>query len=759
MTVAAVEDLRERLEPARRALTHRRVWPFVQSFGLILLAWVGLRLALRSQPPTTGVFVYGGIIGVLYALVAFGLILVYRATRIINFAQAEMGASAGVLGALLIKVDHVPYIPALVIALAAGALSGFLVEVLVVRRFRAAPRLVLSVATIGVALVFSALQLLLPFWFGVIGGGKGGVPTINSSPPQTPFSGLHFRIDYIVFNANFIVIVFFGVVALLALGAFLKFTDIGLAVRAAAENADRATLLGIPIGTISAIVWSLAGMLSALGLFLRIPITGIPIGVFIGPSTLLAALAAAVIARMESFGVALGAGVALGMVEQGIYFTTHDSAVPAAVMLPILLAAMLLQRHRTSRGQDSGIATWQLAKEFRLAPPELRGLPEVMWGRRVMLAISLLLVSAIPFTVDLRQVLLATVILIYGIVAVSLVILTGWSGQISLGQWGFAGVGAAVAGGVATHLSGDFFVAVALAGLVGAAVAVAVGLPALRIQSLYLAVTTLALAVAVQVYLLNPSYFSWLLPPQNDVPRPVLFDRYDLADPTTYYFLVLGFLCVCIASATALRRSRAGRLLLAVRDNARGAQSYSVDVRAVRLWAFGISGFWAALAGALFAYDQGALDNGAFAPDISLTLLMIVVIGGSTSLPGAMLGTAYFGFVKYSDISAKYQLLATGFGALLLLMLLRGGVAQLFYGARDRVLRYVAHRRGIVVASLVADVRVEGADAQDLGLGATLVAQREPGPPDEPVLRCPQCGVDVPVSAASGHDHFAVVTP
>jgi branched-chain amino acid transport system permease protein len=153
-------------------------------------------------------------------------------------------------------------------------------------------------------------------------------------------------------------------------------------------------------------------------------------------------------------------------------------------------------------------------------------------------------------------------------------------------------------------------------------------------------------------------------------------------------------------------------VIIALRDNQKGAQAYGIAAAKAKLWAFAFSGFWAAVAGALFAYHEGALDNAAFAPDFSLTLLIVLVIGGVTSLPGAILGTIYIGVLKYGDVSNGAQLLATGVGALVLLYIFPGGLAQIFYGIRDALLRLVAERKGIVVPSLVADVRVDATDQE-----------------------------------------------
>jgi branched-chain amino acid transport system permease protein len=686
----------------------RAVWQS-RLIGSVIKAFVGIgglfglmQLLMRNNEPVLGIYVFGGLIGLLYGMVAIGIILIYKANRIINFAQAEIGAAAAVLAVLLIKLHHWPYLAAVGVCLVAGVASGAIVEFCVVRRFYKAPRLILSVATLGVALIFAAIQLVLPH-------ALGAKKLIDPGPPKNPFSGLKAVVGGTTFDANALVIVFVAIIVMIGLTLFFKYTDIGLGVRASAENADRANLLGIPVKRVSAVVWILAGALSALGVFLRIPLVGLPIGVDVGPFVLLDSLAVAVIAKMENFGVALAAGVCIGMIEQTVYIFSRDTSVSYAIMLPILMVAMLTQRSKISRGQDSGVSTWQQGAEFRPTPPELRHLPEIAWGKFILGGLTLAALLVLPYAASLSQQILASVVLIYAMVAVSLVILTGWAGQISLGQWGFSGIGALVAGGLAAHMHADFFVTLVVAGVVGAVAAVIIGIPALRIQGLYLAVTTLAFGIFVQVYLLSPKYFRRLLPNRTqDIKRPILYGHYSLEGPRAYYFMTLLFLFLCLASARALRRSRAGRVMVAARDNEKGALSYGVSVARARLAAFAISGFWAAIAGALFAYHERAIDAAAFNPDRSLELLIIVVIGGLTSLPGAMLGAAWIGFLDYGPLrSQSTHLLASGFGVLVLLMFLPGGLAQVFYGARDGILRFVAERRKLVVPSLVADIKAE----------------------------------------------------
>ena len=677
-----------------------------------------IQILLRHNLPPLGVIVFGGLIGLLYAVVAFGLILIYRANRIINFAQAEIGACAALLAVLLIKVHHVPYVVAFVIAMAAAILTGAVVELVIVRRFVRAPRLVMSVATIGISLILAYVQFYIPHWL-------GGSFLVDPDPPKTPFSGLKFHIDPLTFDANSIVIVFAVGITVAGLWAFFKFTDIGIGIRAAAENADRAKLLGISTGMLSSVTWMLAAALSGLGVFLRIPVIGIPVGADVGPYVLLYALTAAVIAKMDSFYVATVAGICIGIIEQCMYYWSRYANLGSALMLPILLVAMLSQRGRLSRGEDSGVATWSLAKEFRPIPPELLRVPEVEWGRFGATALTVVGVVALPFLIAYQRQILLSVIVIYAIVAVSLVMLTGWAGQISMGQWGIAGVGTVVASLMTFKWHQNFFLTLLVAGVVGSIASLIIGLPAIRIQGLYLAVATFAFGFVVQVYLMSPNYFHSILPGTLDqIPRPKIYGRIniDKDHPRAFYFLCLAFLVMALVSARLFRRSRAGRVIIAARDNERGAASYGISIARARLTAFVISGFWAAVAGALFAFQAQTVNQGDFDPNESLLLLTIVVLGGVTSLPGAMLGTAFIGLLKWGGLNPNTQILASGAGVLVILYVAPGGVAQWFYGARDGILRWIADRRGIIVPSLLADSRedaaVEDIDAAEVLQGA-----------------------------------------
>jgi branched-chain amino acid transport system permease protein len=336
-----------------------------------------------------------------------------------------------------------------------------------------------------------------------------------------------------------------------------------------------------------------------------------------------------------------------------------------------------------------------------------------------VLAAALLLLY--PLRMSPSSVNLLGVGIIFAMVMLSLALLTGWAGQISLGHLAFAAFGAAVAGSLAQH-GWNFFLCLLIAGLVGALVAVLIGLPALRIQGLFLAVSTLAFALATGVFLLNREFFPWLVPDESKrVIRPVLFGKFDLETEHTYYFVVLVIFLLVVASVRSLRNSRSGRVLVATRDNVRAAQSYGVSPLRARLSAFALSGFIAALAGAVYMFDQHGLNPSSPILETPRNLLVfsMAIIGGLGSIPGALLGAAYLTFLNNSSLTrtASAQFLGSGVGVLFILLVLPSGLGGLLYDVRDALLRRLATARGIVVPSLLADVRVEEHQPDEASLG------------------------------------------
>jgi branched-chain amino acid transport system permease protein len=674
--------------------------------------------ALFPHAAPKGQVLNGAEFGAVNGLLALGLVLTYRASRVINFSYGSMGALAATVGVELNLGWHVNWFVCVAVALVAGALLGLLVDFIIRWRFFNAPRLIVMVVTIGLAQFFGGLQLFVPAWFS---GPSlvGGVPT--------PLTAHHLFIFPVLFDGNDLLIVIAIPAVLIGLGWFLLKTDAGVAVRSVADNSDRAMLLGIPVKRLSTLVWVIAGTLAAMTVMLSAPSQGIEISGNAGPELILPALAAAVIAGMENLPLAFGAGVGLGIINGIVQFNIRQESATDVVLLVAILGGLLLRRKTSGRAGDAE-ESFSAAGILKPIPAALRRLPEVVAGRAVIGALVAAIVIAVPLVAGPGTTLEYTAAMIYGIVALSLVVLSGWSGNVSLGQFALAGVGGVVAGDLIEKFNADFFMCLVAAGVAGAVLAVLVGLPALRIRGDFLAVTTLALAVAMNEFLLNPTNFP------NDIPqqflRPVLWARFNLADNKSYYFFCLALLVLTILFIQGLRRARSGRTLLAARDNQKAVAAMGVPPVRVKMGGFVLAGVLAGVAGGLFATLLGAVGYQTFDPTLSIVVFSMAVIGGLNSISGVLMGVGLVEVLSYSF--PKYQLEFTGIGLLLVLLFLPGGLGEGAQRIRDRLLRLVARRHGILI-----DDRLEVPDVDDLAArrdGDGLDRAREGAASTEPAL-------------------------
>ena len=657
---------------------------------LAALATAG-RFAPRGLP--SGIVGLGLVLGSLNSLVALGLVLVYRAGKYVNFAQGGIGAAGAVITGKLIVVNDFPYLAAVLIGLTVSVLLAGLVEILFVRRLFKAPRLLLTVATIGMAQLFGAFELgVNAFW-----RDRTQLQTRIDFPVaiEVPFGGVLFRGEHLL-----VLVVFPLVIG--GLLAFFRYTAFGAAVQASAENADRARLLGISVRRISTAVWIMAGLLAGITAVLQVPIVGLSFGAAAGSGLLLRALAPAMIGGLTSFGGTVVAALALGVLEQAILWNTNSSGPVDAALFAVVLVSLLVQRRRAGRTTEGEESSFAAASRIRPFPRELARVPAVRTARLAVRGVILAVAVALPLFLSISQRNLASLLLIYILAALSLTVLSGFAGQISFGHWAFVGFGALFGGWLLVEQGLNTLVAGGIVCAGGVVLSLAIGVPALRIRGLFLAVTTLAFAVASASWIFSLPLFTFA----GAVSRPVV-GGIDFDSELAYYYLCLGVLLAAIAVIRNLRTGRWGRNFLAVRDNDRAAASYGVNSTATKLLAFAVSGFFASLAGYLYLFNQSSLNQGAFPVETSLLLFSAVVIGGLGSIPGAIIGALYLRGIQF--FAPSLQLLSTSFGLLLILMFAPGGLGGLAFQGRDALLRRLAGRWGIVVPSLLADRRVEEA--------------------------------------------------
>lgn len=650
------------------------------------VAIVALQLVVFPAPP--GIVVRGVVVGGLTALLALGMALTYRASRIVNFAQADLGAVPAVVAVSLVSASGAGYLLGLAAGLALALVLGAAVQLVVIRRFATAPRLVLTVATIGVSQLLAAGALLLPDLWG------DRLVATRVDPPVD----LSLSVDPILLSANDLIALFVAPATMVLLAFFLLRTRVGTAIRASAERTDRAVTLGIPVQRLQVLVWAVAAALAFVALFLRAGILGLPIGSALTLGVLLRALAALMLGRLTDLPAVASSAVALGVLELGVSWNVSSPLLLDPILAVVVIVALVTRRPRSGRVDITEASSWRSAEDVRPVPPELARLGVVRAGRVGTSALLVATAVVLPQILDVESSLKASAVLVYATLGLSVVVLTGWAGQVSLAQVAFFAIGAAVGGKATADWGLDLTLALLVSTVAGAVTAVLVGLPALRLRGLYLAVTTLAFALATSSYLLNDRFVDWL--PRGRVPRGDLLGVIDISSPTAYYYVCLAGLLVAMGAVLGIRTGPTGRALVALRENDRAAQAFGISATRAKLVAFAISGGLAAYAGCLFVHHQQAYGQGPFATGQNLAVFTMVVVGGVGSVSGAVVGAVALRGAQWF-LPLEWQFLASGLGTLLVLLVLPGGIAGLLFRGRDAWLRRIARRRGLPAPGLL----------------------------------------------------------
>lgn len=700
--------------------------PRLRALVLWLAATVALLLVTQlvmagrggSRGTPTAILFAGLCQGAAAAITTVGLILVYRTLRIVNFAQGAMGVAATILTFEFLQFTDVPFLVALLLGVFLSTVIGAAVGVVTLTFFRSS-RLFLTVVmivTAGIVGGFSQQVRSLPFFPPI--DERTTAAFAESQDPRLllPFSGLEFNVGGfpLPFGFPHLLTLELAAVALFGLWAFLRLTKAGTAIRALSENSERASLLGIGVGGLAILVWTVAGALAGLGVIANASITSPGSATGIGIVVLLPMLTAAVIARMTSFPIAVGAAIGIAVLENAYDYSYQDKTQLFEVLLLVILTVALLANVKRSRSEAGAVVSWSATDEPRPIPEVLRGLPSVRLTRIALIAVGIIAVLVYPFLVSTRNVSLGGVIALNAIVVVSLVVLTGWAGQVSLGQFAFVAIGAVVGGSIVANTPIPFWFAVPIAAAITGVVAVLVGLPALRIPGLFLLPVTLTFAVVVEQVLFDERWFGWLLP--ESVDRPTFFIL-DFDNERAMYYLSVATLVLAIVIVLNLRRSRIGRTLIGLRENEANARSFGINAARTKLAAFGIAGALCGMAGAVMAAQGQAVSDATFTAQASIDSFTAAVFGGVSSPAGALLGSAYFTIVN--DLASGIVLetfLARG-GTLFILLVAPGGLIAIVNGARDSILRVIAQRRQLVVPSLFADYDEDAAERQLILLG------------------------------------------
>jgi branched-chain amino acid transport system permease protein len=622
--------------------------------------------------------------GALIAGIALGVVLSYRGSGVINLSTGAIAMLGGYAFWALNagKIASLPTAAALLLALVFVAAFGALTEFAVYRPLRNSAPLAKLVASLGVLLVVQASVLLA---FGI---------TPQPAPGILPTNTVH--ILGAVVPVNRFILTGIVIVAAAALAAAYKWTKFGLATRAAAENEAAAMLSGLSPNRISLANTLLASLVAgALGI-LAASITQLDPQTL--PLQIIPALAAALIAQFTSFGVACAAAIGIGILDSLVQYASAQSwfpqsggvALPGVTDLLAFLIIVVVLFWRGSRIPGRGEVV-----ERRL-PDAPR--PRHLWRTALICGVvGAVLLVIFPF--DFREALINT--LIGAVMALSLVVITGFVGQISIIQLALAGA----AGFTISHMAVNFGITFPVAALAGIAVAAVIGvvtaISAVRVRGVSLSVVTLAGAVAIENFgFVNTTWGGGLagspVPEMKwfgaDLGPQASFRGVDGNLPSPIFGWVALICCVLLCVAVGfIRRGTLGQRMLAVRSNERAAAAAAINPRTVKLYAFTIAALIAGVAGVLYAYNFGSVSADRFDAFTALSLIAFAYAGGITLISGAVFAGLLsaqalipYALDKWFGLNGNWFLLVGGL--LLIFTLLRNpeGVAGDIYRRTHR---------------------------------------------------------------------------
>jgi ABC-type branched-subunit amino acid transport system ATPase component/branched-subunit amino acid ABC-type transport system permease component len=554
-----------------------------------------------------GIFGLG--IGAVYALAAQGLLLIYRGSGVLNFAQGAMGLVGGYAWWQLQYQQHLGFVPAAILGILIAALLGALVHLLLMRPLRKASPLVRVVATLGVLITLQSYAVLQYSDESLL---------VHSELPSSIIDlsgGITVPVDRLIL---------LGIAALLTGVLWLTYrrTRFGLATTAVAENQRAAAALGWSPDVIATANWALGSALAALGAILLAPI--VTLEVSSATSIVVAAMAAALIAGFRSFPIAFAAAVALGIAQTIIQRYVQTPGVSSSVPFLVIIVVIVVT-----------------GRALPLRDYFLQRLPSIGTGRirPGYAALAVVVVGLLQGLLADDWSLAITSTLATGLVVMSIVVLTGYAGQLSLAQFAFAGFGAWIAGRSSVVLHLPFLAA----GLVGVLATVPLGvlfaLPAVRARGINLAVVTLGLGSALELMVFNNGDLTGGFGgTQVDAPSILGLDFQSVEHPARYGLLTLVVFTLVAIAVANVRRGRTGRRLIAVRTNERAAAALGISVAGAKVYAFALSAGIAAVGGILLAFQSTTLVYTGFTSFQSITMVAWAVLGGLGYVLGSFFG-------------------------------------------------------------------------------------------------------------------------
>jgi sulfate-transporting ATPase len=552
-------------------------------------------------------------LGAMYALAGQGIVVIYRGSGVINFAQGAIGTAAAYLAWELQNAGW-PFGWVFVAGVALSGVLGMAMQILVMRPLRRASSLVRLVATLGVLVI---LQAFLTLRY------DGNVTLVTGPLPTTllrPFGG------NVVINEDRLWLLAIAILVTVLLWIGYRWTNFGRATTAVAENPRAASSLGWSPDFIATANWGLGCALAGAAGILLAPVISLEVAAF--TSLVLAALAAALVGNFSSFPMTLAAGLLIGVITSELTRFSTTPGLADTVPFFVIVAMVVIS------GRALPIRGFLFDRLPRLGTGRLRP--------------ALIVPAAIVTFGLITQIRSAawadSVTTTFGVATIllSIVVVTGYAGQISLAQYAFAGIGALIAGRLVATTSVPFEAAL----VIGVAGTVPIGLlfalPAVRTRGVKLAIITLGLGAAVdQMVFQNPNYTGGLIGTNVGVRHLFGLNIDGVTHPQRYAAFVFALFVLAAVAVTNLRRGRSGRRLIAVRTNERAAAALGISPWSVKLYAFGLAAAIAALGGILLSFSSDNIVYSGFVSFQSITAMGQALIGGIGFMIGPLIGSMF----------------------------------------------------------------------------------------------------------------------
>lgn len=605
-------------------------------------------------------FVIRGIpIGCVFALLAVGLVLTYKASGVFNLAfGAQAFVSAAVFYDLRARHEVPLWLSFLVAVVVVGPLLGFVLYRALFRHLRTAPGIARLVTSLGLLV---AIPEIVKLWFGQ--SPAYNPPSVHPDPDRI------YRFGDYALDANQLATIVITLVVVVGLTVMFRSSALGLRMRAVVESPRMAELNGVDAERVSTVAWMLSSLFAALAGVLLAPLFAqVDANAFF--VLLIAAFAAAVFGGLRSIPLTFAGGLLLGVLQQVLagYLPTDSvfasglrPSLPFVVLLALLLFWPLLRR---SRDEGDPLAGVDPPPPAPAAVQRSATMTTFTRGFAVFVIVGFVLVAL--FGLDDFWLLIVTQAVIYSIIFLSITVITGMGGTVSLCQATFAAVGALTTAQLVDNLGLPVLTTILIGTLVAAAVGALVALPALRLEGIYLSLATLAFALMFENVLVPLDWVSGTGIPTR-VPRP-LIGPVDFADDRAFFLLCLGVLGLAGLAVLLVRRGSTGRFLDALRGSEVAATSIGINPARAKVVAFAVSAGLAGLGGGLLASQQGLANPRIFTYFFGLFWVVIVVTLGSRSVQAAI--TAGFALMLMPEIldelgiSQSWSYILFGLGAI-----------------------------------------------------------------------------------------------